>query len=125
MGVLIGKVWGTTELLLDTPVIQIHRLNILPNRQCSLHAHKYKWNFFVVLSGRLTIEVEKNNYALTDRTVLKAGDATTVAPNEYHRFISHEEAALAIELYYPEPLSDDIVRKNVGGIVQALEEGKA
>ena len=112
---ITGKVWGRTELLIRTPFIEMHRISIRPNFQCSLHAHQFKWNFFVVLSGHLTIEVHKNDYALVDRTDLGPGEHTTVRPNEYHRFITGPESCEAIEVYYPEPLSEDILRKTVGG----------
>jgi hypothetical protein len=63
----------------------------------------------------LEIHVRKNNYDLTDVTVLRAGDFTTVRPGEYHWFSSITDC-VALELYYPETLSEDIVRKSVGGI---------
>ena len=114
----IGKVWGQTEPLLQTPFIEIHRLLILPNRRCSLHAHQFKWNTFVVLEGRLTIEVHKQAYALVDRTELGPGEITTVRPGEKHRFITGRQSVKAIEVYYPEPLSEDIIRQDVGGITR-------
>jgi hypothetical protein len=40
---------------------------------------------------------------------------TTVKPNEYHWFHS-KSACIVLEIYYPEPLSDDIIRKTVGGL---------
>lgn len=113
-----GKVWGQTELLLRTPLIEIHRLTIKPGAACSLHLHRYKWNAFYVASGRLTIEVHKNAYALVDRTELGPGEFTTVAPGERHRFVSGPEMVKAIEVYYPETLSEDIERFDVGGLLE-------
>ena len=109
-----GKVWGTTELLLRTPTVEIHRLSIAPNSRCSLHAHQFKWNAFYVQSGRLFIETHKNDYALVDVTELGPGDLMTVRPNEYHRFVTRDEPMTGIEIYYIEPLSEDIIRKDVG-----------
>ena len=113
-----GKVWGITEPLLQTPLIEIHRLTILPNRQCSLHLHRHKWNCFIVVSGRLIIEVHKSDYDLVDRTELGPDDITTVRPGEKHRFISGRERVRAFEVYYPEGLSEDIVRQDVGGVIR-------
>ena len=112
---IAGKVWGKTEVLLKTPFIEIHRLTIAPNSRCSLHKHQFKWNAFYVGSGRLFIEVEKNDYALTDVTELGPGDLMTAKPGEFHRFVTKAEGMMGIEIYYPEPLSEDIVRKDVGG----------
>ena len=112
---LAGKIWGKTEVLLKTPMVEIHRLTINPNSRCSLHAHQFKWNAFYVSTGKLTIETHKNDYALTDNTELSPGDLMTVKPTEYHRFVTGPEGMTGIEIYYPEPLSEDIIRKDVGG----------
>lgn len=112
---LAGKIWGKTELLLKTPMVEVHRLTINPNSRCSLHAHQFKWNAFYVSTGKLTIETHKNDYALTDNTELGPGDLMTVKPTEYHRFVTGPEGMTGIEIYYPEPLSEDIIRKDVGG----------
>ena len=110
-----GKVWGETQLLLATPLIEVHALRIEPNKRCSMHKHEFKWNGFYVTRGTLLIEVEKSGYALTDTTVLGPGDLMTVRPGEFHRFRTMDEGCEAIEFYYPELLSEDICRKDVGG----------
>lgn len=111
-----GKVWGTTELLLKTPLIEIHRLDVLPNAHCSLHSHAYKHNAFYVAQGELIIEVEQRDYDLTDITLLGPGEFTTVPPNLNHLFRTGSAGMQGIEIYYLEPLSMDIIRKTVGGI---------
>lgn len=116
----LGKVWGTTELLLRTPFIEVHRLMIVPNARCSLHLHQTKWNAFFVQSGVLRIEVVKKAYDLTDETELHAGEFTTVSPGEEHRFVTGDEGAQAIEIYYPAELSEDIVRRDVGGVASGI-----
>jgi hypothetical protein len=68
----------------------------------------------------LEIHVSKNDYNLTDITVLRAGDFTTVRPGEFHKFVCVEDC-VALELYYPEALSEDIVRKDHGGASRILE----
>lgn len=120
---ITGKVWGTTEVLLKTPLIEIHRLVINPKYQCSVHHHQYKHNAFYVRTGYLTIAVKKNDYDLTDRTYLKPGDLTTVKPNETHWFMNeHDEPMEGIEIYYPEALSDDIVRETCGALITTVVE---
>jgi mannose-6-phosphate isomerase-like protein (cupin superfamily) len=112
---IIGKAWGTTSLLLKTPIIEIHSLVVIPNAFCSLHMHTVKNNSFYVSAGTLMIETHKNSYDLIDRTVLTKGDFTTVQPGEYHRFIAGTEGAEVLEIYHLEPLSEDIMRKDKGG----------
>lgn len=94
----------------------MHRLTIKPNARCSLHKHEFKWNGFLVHAGRLSIEVHKNDYDLIDVTELGPGEFMTVKPGEFHRFISGIEPVSAIEIYYPEELSEDIVRKDCGSV---------
>jgi len=115
VGNITGKVWGDTSAIIQTPLVELHRINIKAGYKCSEHKHEHKWNGFYVISGTLEIHVRKNNYDLTDVTVLRAGDFTTVRPGEYHWFSSITDC-VALELYYPETLSEDIVRKSVGGI---------
>jgi len=114
VGNITGKVWGDTSVLIQTPLVELHKINIKAGYKCSEHKHEHKWNGFYVISGTLEIHVRKNNYELTDVTVLRAGDFTTVRPGEYHWFSSITDC-VALELYYPETLSEDIVRKSVGG----------
>lgn len=109
-----GKVWGDTSVLLQTPLIEVHKIHIQKGGYCSEHYHKHKWNMFYVIEGELEIHVRKNDYDLIDVTRLSEGDSTTVAPTEYHWFHAVTDVE-ALEIYYPESLSKDIVRKNVGG----------
>lgn len=117
-----GKVWGTTELKQRTPLIEVHRLSILPLRQCSMHRHLVKWNDFYVLSGRLTIEVHKNDYDLVDVTELGPGDYTTVKPGDFHRFLTGAVGCECLEIYHIVPWTgEDIERRGVGGVVDPSE----
>jgi len=113
-----GKVWGQTIELLRTPLIEVHHILINPNCVCSMHKHEFKWNMFYVIKGELAIEVQKNDYDLLDTTTLKAGEWTSVKPNEFHRFRSLSANVEALEIYYLEPLTADIVRQNVGGVLE-------
>ena len=60
--------------------------------------------------------VHKNDYDLVDTTHLIEGEWTTIKPNEFHSFTALTDVE-ALELYYPETLSEDIIRKTVGGLV--------
>ena len=114
MANITGKVWGDTSVLIQTPLVELHKINIKAGYRCSEHKHEHKWNGFYVMSGELEIHVRKNDSSLTDVTTLRAGDFTTVRPGEYHWFQCVDDCN-ALELYYPETLSEDIVRKSVGG----------
>lgn len=120
MGIVNGKVWGDTSVLIQNPVVELHRINAKAGFRCSEHKHAHKWNGFYVIRGVLEIHVRKNDYALTDVTTLRAGDFTTVRPGEYHWFYCAEDC-VALELYYPEMLSEDIQRRDHGGPVPTYD----
>jgi mannose-6-phosphate isomerase-like protein (cupin superfamily) len=114
MANVTGKIWGDTSAIIQNALVELHKINVKAGFRCSEHLHEHKWNGFYVESGVLEIHVRKNNYELTDVTVLRAGDFTSVRPGEYHFFVC-TEACSALELYWPELLSEDIKRKNTGG----------
>lgn len=114
---LKGKVWGTTEDLLKLDAIEIHRIKVDPKGYCSWHHHARKWNAFAGISGALIIEVEDE--AGVERLYLDPGEVCTVGPGKVHRFVNESgQVARALEIYYPDPLSEDIVRKSVGGLLK-------
>lgn len=114
---ITGKVWGTTALIEATPIFEMHRLDIKPHHECSLHVHRRKANGFMVIKGRLFVDVLKEDYPLTNTTELKAGDHVVVPPGEYHKFRTGREACVAVEWYTPALLSSDIERRGHGGKV--------
>lgn len=111
-----GKIWGTTRPILVTPLIEIHEIEIQPRSRCSEHRHRFKWNAFYCLDGLVEIHARKEDYALTDVTVLRAGESVTVPPGETHWFETITDGAKVLEIYYLHPLDvKDIVRDNTGG----------
>ena len=108
-----GKVWGSTEAILVNSFCEVHRIEAKKGGVCSKHKHQYKTNLFYVESGKLKITTWKTSYNLADVTILTAGEYTQVAPNELHQFEALEDT-VAFEVYFPQPIGDDIVRENVG-----------
>lgn len=109
-----GKVWGETCAILQNPMVEFHRISVNAGYRCSTHKHAHKWNGFFVESGELEIHTMKADYELTDVTILKAGEFTSVKPGEYHWFQCVKDC-VAFEIYWMETLSEDIQRLNVGG----------
>jgi len=116
-----GKIWGMTEPLICTPMFELHRLHIRPMMRCSLHVHQFKHNAFYILEGALYIDavmsavVRPPNSEPVQEAFLVANDYFTIAPGVHHQFRTGEEACVCLECYYTEPLSEDIIRRNVGG----------
>lgn len=114
-----GKIWGETEVLLQTPVAELHRVRAIPRAFCSEHLHHTRWNAFYVVSGTLVVEVVPVGYThgeIVDRTVLRAGELTAVPPGVLHRFLTEDEPVEMLELYFPAWLgAPDIERRGSGG----------
>ena len=110
-----GKSWGVTTTLVKSPMMELHKIKVAPWSKCSLHKHDMKINLFIVFSGRLFIEIHKNSYDLIDITELNEGDIAAAYPGEFHCFKTEHLGAEALEIYYPAPLSSDIVRKVAAG----------
>lgn len=114
MGVKYGKVWGSTEPLIVNDRVEIHRINIKAEAQCSEHRHASRYNAFYVLRGWVTITVWKGDTGLKDTIMLDEGEMTTVAPGDWHQFFAHEDSAL-LEIYYPADFTpQDIERRTKG-----------
>lgn len=116
-----GKVWGETSDIFNKNNVEIHVVNIKKGGYCSKHKHLFKFNRFVMLSGKLKVTIWKNynnGCSLEDVTVIKQGEQCTVPPNEYHRFEALEDCT-ALEIYWCELNGADIVRLDIGGIYEA------
>lgn len=110
------KIWGTTEPLVVTPMFEMHRLRVIPGMRCSLHIHRFKWNAFYVIEGGLFLDVVEGDLMAGVLTLeLGPGDHTTISPGVHHQFHTGASPCVALEMYYTEPLSEDIIRRNVGG----------
>lgn len=114
MSILNGKVWGTTEQILANNVLELHKVHIKKGGICSKHKHEHKINGFYVQEGKLLIRVWKNDYDLTDETIIKTNEFTQVKPGEFHQFEALEDT-VAFELYWTATINhNDIVRESVG-----------
>lgn len=111
----IKKIWGWTEVLVSTPMFEMHRLLIKPEHRCSFHVHQFKHNAFYVLSGELFIDSARKDFETPTHTCIKADSVATLPPGMFHQFRTGPKGCVALEMYYTEPLSEDIVRMNVGG----------
>ena len=109
-----GKVWGFTQPLFNKNNVEIHRIETNAGGYCSKHKHQFKHNCFFVETGKMKITAWKNDYDLVDVTILEAGEATTIPPNEYHMFEAVEDT-VCYEIYWVELSDTDIVRENHGG----------
>jgi quercetin dioxygenase-like cupin family protein len=113
------KVWGTTECLLQLPMIQVHRINFVRGGTCRLHYHASRYNAFYVLEGRLEVaRAHGQTIVIHTRNRLEEGDIHVVPPGVVHQFTGISDG-VALELYFPgEVDAHDIVRLTQGFLAQ-------
>ncbi len=111
-----GKVWGTTSKLFAKNNVEICRIQGKATGRSSTHKHTFKWSKFFVERGRLRVVVEKNDYKLTDETILAQFQSMVIAPGEYHRFEILDPDTVAYEIYWVELDAADIIRRDCGSI---------
>ncbi len=114
-----GKVWGTTQLVFAYNSTETHVIAGKAGYKCSSHSHRYKWNRFVVLSGKLKILQYNdccNQDCVEDCTTLTSGQVTDVPPGILHQFEVLEDC-IAIEIYWVTLNAQDIERFSTGGKV--------
>ena len=108
-----GKDWGYTTKFFHNAMVSAHHLEIDKGGFCSEHVHKYKYNLFYVISGKLKITIwRKNN--VKDITVLTTGQVSAVPPGFYHKFEGLEKTE-CIEVYQVLLIEPDIKRRTQGG----------
>ena len=111
-----GKIWGETSKVFSKNNVEVYRIHGKKGGKSSNHKHTFKLSMFLVEKGSILIETEKNDYALVDKTILKAGESTIILPNEYHLFEILEDNTICYEFYWVELDSSDIQRKDCGSI---------
>lgn len=109
-----GKVWGQTSKIFSKNNVEVYRIEGKRGGTSSMHRHTSKISQFFVEEGSIAVLIEKNDYDLTDRTVLSKGQSTIVKPNEYHKFEILEDNTVCYEFYWVELDGDDIERRDCG-----------
>lgn len=110
-----GKIWGETFLVFSNNQIQINQIYIKKGGRCSKHMHNHKNNIFFIQSGSLLIE-QWTKEGIVDATVLGAEDKMEISSQIFHRFTALEDTK-ALEIYYIDIDNNDIVREDIGAIV--------
>ena len=103
----VEKEWGTTERILNTPFVEAHKIIVSPQGKCSWHKHDRKYNAFIVITGSLYLYVKKDCFEITQGAFL------AIPYGVPHQFQAGKDGVVAIELYYPAELSEDIVRYSI------------
>ena len=116
--IIQGKIWGHTTPLFNKNNVELHIACIKKGGYCSKHLHKFKYNRFVVLKGRLKVTIWKNygTETLEDISILETSQECTVSPGDFHKFEALEETT-CLEIYWVDLNENDIVRLDHGGML--------
>lgn len=120
LGLIQGKVWGSTRTIFDKNNVMINYLVLDKGHAwCSKHHHQHRYNMFYLISGKVKISTWKNDYDLVDEVILEPEQGTAVSFGEKHRFEVLEDSVM-LEIYWVELDPKDIVRDTVGGIGEEI-----
>jgi mannose-6-phosphate isomerase-like protein (cupin superfamily) len=117
---LVKKPWGSEYLIYENKSIAAWFLNILPNKETSLHCHPLKKTGFVLLNGSVEI-----NVGFYRKKKLKALDKIMIRPGLFHSTKSlSKKGAQIIEIETPNKKGDLIRFKDKYGREKKPYENK-
>jgi quercetin dioxygenase-like cupin family protein len=75
-----------------------------PGTRESRHAHRYARQFFYVLEGELTLEVEQQDF------VLRAGEGLEIAPGHAHQALNRSTSSVRMLVTSQPPAQGDRIK---------------
>jgi mannose-6-phosphate isomerase-like protein (cupin superfamily) len=109
-----AHVWGERWLIKKDSTNAVAFLKLIKGYRCSWHYHIQKYNLFVVISGKIGVIVEE--LGSKREMVLETGQSCTIKPGQLHEFRVYENSQV-IEIMYVEYDESDIIRENIGGLI--------
>lgn len=98
MSVIVPKLWGGEEIIVNTDLYCGKILTIVKGAQSSLHYHTKKVETFYVLEGRIALEVETDmGTSKFDRMVMVSGETAHIPAGLLHRFAGLDQRNVFIE----------------------------
>ena len=128
VGVTYEKIWGWMKPLYQDAVCRLVACYGAQGGYCSLHAHHFQSNIFIVQSGRLRIHIYGDPGTRITETILldKSRTTYTAKPGARHRFEVAQDCHFT-ELYFGfygrQPDEFDISREDQGGKKSSVVSG--
>jgi quercetin dioxygenase-like cupin family protein len=105
---VVEKVWGNEEWIINRTYCGKF-LNLKQGFRCSMHFHKVKDETFLILTGKVLMEVDG------EKKIMVPGDTQIIEPNQKHRFTGLENSRmLEISTHHED---SDSYREEVSGQV--------
>jgi len=121
------KTWGVKYNIFQNDLCEVSILELEPNRRCSFHMHKEKYNLFFVIEGELGVESEwPVDGAKMEHGLHRVGKHhfVTVRPRIPHNFVTFDKPTKIIEIMYVVYDPEDIKRASIGGPTRKPEKKK-
>ena len=93
--IYVEKVWGREIWMANTDLYCGKLLYLKKGKRCSIHYHKNKDETFYIHSGRVLMELWKNDKH--ENKIMEEGEVLRLRPNTKHRFGGLEDS-LIIEI---------------------------
>jgi len=111
------KFWGWVQSIAITDAIHVAHAYVKSGGFSSKHKHEVNYNRFHIVSGKLRIDIYRND---NEETVdLVSGDTLDIEPQVWHRMTALEDTHV-IEIYWATDgqsiNAEDIVREDNGGV---------
>ena len=107
--------WGNRTRIFRWDGGLVTYLDLVPNKRCSYHSHKYAFNQFFVVSGCLGVKTAKGY-----TTKMTKGQAFTVEPGIKHEFQTYNDPTEVVEIAFVRYDESDIDRELLGGDLYKL-----
>ena len=109
------KTWGQKWNVFQNDLCEVSILYLQPNRRCSWHKHREKYNQFFVIEGQINI---KHEYGIAH---VGKGQIFTTRPGEMHEFQTLDTPAVVQEIMFVQYCPEDIQREELGGEINEPE----
>lgn len=93
-----GHDWGYQLRLVNWEKYCGKFLILTNGRSGSIHFHKEKTETFIVLSGKVVLDIQRGPCADKERVVLGIGDQVTLFPSQLHQMWAKEFPAVILEV---------------------------
>lgn len=99
----IERPWGAFKILCLTKFFWIKNIRVKQNGRLSLQSHRNRGEFWLVLSGRLIVEIDGNKKSA------RIGKMFYIPKNIKHRMTGVSDAKV-LEIAFGEVCEEDIIR---------------
>jgi mannose-6-phosphate isomerase-like protein (cupin superfamily) len=107
--------WGRRWVTRSTETELVAILFLKPHKRCSWHRHKYSYNLFSVIKGKLWVKTDIGPDNQRNITAIESGQSFLVGPGVLHEFRTGAFDTIIEEIAYVEYDKHDIERKMLGG----------